>query len=210
MKKTIILTLFIGICFTAYAQDTNEVPEKPTIELAVNASGVTNLLLGGDGEAQEQVPYLFAFKIIGEEGQTFRTAIGGRLDYTENSDTERKDADNAIDIRVGYEKQWQLSPKFVTATGIDVFYGHSLMVSESSFSTTENKTSNYGTGLVWNIQWMISEHLSLYTETGLYYQHVVSVDEVRFDGGNDPSPETTIENKFKAILPASLYLAVRF
>jgi len=210
MKKPLIFVVLIGFCLTAYSQDNKESTPKLTYELGVNASGVTNLLLGGDGEAQAQVPYLFTFKAIGEQGHTFRSAIGGRLDYSKATDTERRDYDNGIDIRMGYEKQWRLSPKFVTSVGMDVFYGYSLVVSESSFATTENKTWNVGTGPVWGIQWMISEHLSLYTETGLYYEHLSSTDEVTFDGGSNPDPETTVEKKFKAILPASLFLAVRF
>jgi len=211
MKKPLILVMLIGFCLTAYSQDTNESTPKPTYELGVNASGMTNLLLGGDGEAQAQVPYLFTFKAIGERGYAFRSAIGGRLDYSEATDTERREYDNGIDIRMGYEKQWRLSPKFITSVGIDAFYGYSLMVSESSFATTENKTWNVGTGPVWGVQWMISEHLSLYTETALYYEHLSSTDEVTFDdGGGNSNPETTVEKKFKAILPASLYLAVRF
>lgn len=210
MKKTLILIVLIGFCLMAYSQDTKESSLKPTTELGVNASGVTNLLLGGDGEAQGQVPYIFTFKVIGQQGHAFRSAIGGRLDYSKNSDTERRDYDNSIDIRMGYEKQWRLSPKFVTSVGIDALYGSSLVVSESSFARTENRARNFGGGPVWGIQWMISEHLSLYTETALYYENVSSTDEVTFDGGVNADPETTIENKFKAILPASLYLAVRF
>ena len=210
MKKTITLIMFIGFCLTTYAQDTKEPTSKVTYELGVNASGITNLLLGGDGEVQEQTPYLFAYKAIGEEGRTFRAAIGGRFESSKATDTDRRDADNAIHMRVGYERQWRLSPKFVTSLGIDMLGGYSVLISESTFATTENKTWNIGSGPVWGIQWMISEHLSLYTETALYYRHRVSTDEVRFDNSTNPNPETLTEDKIKVILPASLYLAVRF
>lgn len=202
MKKIITLIVLIGFCLTTYAQGTNE--------LGVNASGITNLLLGGNGEAQEQTPYLFTYKSIGAKGQTFRSALGGRFESSKATETDRRDANNAIHTRVGYEKQWQLSPKFVTSLGIDLLGGYSLLVSESSFATTKNKTWNIGSGPVWGIQWMISEHVSLYTETALYYRHNVSTDEIIFDNSGSPDPETRIENKIKVILPASLYLAIRF
>jgi len=202
--------VFTGFCLTTYAQDTDESTPKPTYELAVNASGITNLLLGGDGEVQEQTPYLFAYKAIGEEGRTFRSAIGGRFESSKATDTDRRDVDNAIHARAGYERQWRLSPKFVTSLGIDLLGGYSVLISESSFATTKNKRWNIGSGPVWGIQWMISEHLSIYTETALYYRHMVSTDEVRFENSSNPDPERLTENKIKVILPASLYLAVRF
>jgi len=210
MKKLTLLLLFACFYLPIFAQDEDKVPRTLIYEFGANASGIANLLLGGDGNVQEQTPYMFTFKFFGEKGRGFRLGFGGKLDYSKPSDADRKDYDNGFDLRLGYERQWYLSSKWVTYLGVDVIGGYENFGANTDFVSTKNKTYNIGTGPIWGIQWMINEHISLHTETAFYYRHTSTTDEVIFDGQDNPAPETVTDDKVNFILPASLYLGVRF
>jgi len=179
-------------------------------KFATNASGIANLLLGGDGNVQDQTPYLFTFKVLGQTGHGFRLGFGGKMDYSRIPENERKNYDADFDLRLGYERQRHLSPKWVTYLGVDAILGYADFGSQTDFIKTENKTYDIGGGPVWGIQWMINEYISLSTETAFYYRHVSSTDKVTFDGQASNDPETTTEDRLNFVLPASLYIAVRF
>lgn len=209
MKKLTLLTCIICLCTYVFGQDDNKSPRTSTYEFGINATGITNLLLGGNGNIQEQNPYLFTFKTIGQKGHGFRLGLGAKMEYSRIPENERKNYDADFDLRLGYEHQWYLSPKWVTYLGVDAIGGYADFGSQTDFVKTENKIYDIGGGPVWGIQWMISEQVSLYTETAFYYRHISITDKVTFNGeANDP--ETSSEDKLNFVLPASLYLAVRF
>lgn len=210
MKKLTLLACII-CCYTiVFAQDDDKTPNTTTYEFATNATGIANLLLGGDGNVQNQTDYLFTYKAIGQEGHAFRMGLGGKLDYSRLPENERKNYTGSFDIRLGYERQWNLSPKWLTYVGLDFIGGYADFGSQTDFVKTQNISYNFGTGPLWGIQWMINEHISLYTETAFYYRHISTTSKVTFDGQANNDPETTTEDQLNFILPASLYLAVRF
>ncbi len=187
MKKLIILFILCSITLIAMAQD--DTAEQPTKEWALNVAFLSGNLLRSGNISPNATPNVIAYKAIWENGNAFRLGFGGAV----NSDSEQglfHESTMNIHFHMGYEKQKQLSRRWITFMGFEVPFN----------LNKENRAAwDVGAGALWGIQWMIHPNVGIYTEGGFYYSRSV-----------DPSDFVPIVNKVEFIIPRALYLGVRF
>ncbi len=211
MKKFIFLCLIISAAFVCNAQDSNEQSKDKMHEMGLNVTQMFNTLAGGTSNPDLVGPYFITYKNIDAEGHAFRMGFGGKMERGNDFDSDRKVFSNGFDIRFGYEKQWQLAPKWLTYLGIDFLGAFNNLRTVNDFITTSSRDWMMGGGPVFGVQWMFSSQVGLSTETAFYYRHREFIDIVNVDASNPISNDDRArDNDLRFILPTALFLSVRF
>lgn len=212
MRKLIFLSVIIFSVFSCKAQDADKPPRTNMHEIGLNVTQMFSTLSGGNANSELVGPYFFTYKNIPSGGTTFRLGLGAEMEQSGAPDSERKTNDYGFDIRMGYEKQWQVAPKWITYVGQDFLGGfHNIRTKNSDF-TTSSRDWNIGTGPIFGVQWMLSPQVGLSTETALYYRYTEFISQVKANSGGAQfdSKDKSHANNVDFILPTSLFLSVRF
>jgi len=214
MKQLILLLFASCIALVAVGQEADDNKPKKIHEFGLNATLLLDVLLDNGQADLSSFPYLFTYKSINQYGQAFRLGFGGTMNYIQEVGLDRKEYDNSVDLRLGFEKQWILSPKWTTSMGMDFLGGYGNFGAETDFATTSNLTWNAGVGPVLGIHWTLGSKIGLSTETAFYYKHIVTTEKVKFEDlgfPQNPDSETTTKlNSLNFVLPSSIFLFVRF
>jgi len=211
MKKFIFLFIIIFSVLFCQAQ-TSTPPNASMSEIGLNVTQMFSTLLGGDGNSDLTGPYFLTYKNIKSDGRTLRLGVGAKMEQRREPNTEAKINDSGFDLRIGYEKQIKLAPKWITYLGIDFLGGfHNVRAKNVDF-TASSRTWDLGTGPVFGVQWMFSSQVGLSTETALYYRHTEFIDLIKSENNNTPfdSKDRSFVDDINFILPTTLFLSVRF
>lgn len=187
-------------------------------------------------------PYLLAYSVNSKKsGIGFSSGVGFLINEISDGDqTNRRTTKiNNVSFRVGFEKKSNLGKKWYISWGFDVT--HDNLKNETSniqspdlsnpgvkfISNTINKTTSWGYGPRFTLNFRISDRIILGTEANYYYKSGTNSSEASttstflqfdpFTGTNklttqtNKSPENTSDfTKFQFVIPAVLYLIVKF
>jgi len=213
MKKFIFLFVIVFSVFTVEAQESDK-PESlvSTHEIGLNVTQMLSALTGGNTSIDLVGPYFFTYKNIKSDGRAFRLGLGAEIERDGAPDSDNIINNSGFDIRLGYEKQWQLAPQWITYLGIDFLGAYHNIKSENEEIKTSSRTWNAGTGPVFGIQWMLSPQVGLSTETSLYYRHTEFIDQIEFLNTSSvfDDKDRSYTDNISFTLPTALFLSVRF
>lgn len=212
MKKLIFLSIIIFSVFTCKAQDSDKPPRTNMHEIGLNVTQMFSTLSGGGTNSELIGPYFFTYKSVSPTSTTFRLGLGAEMEQRGVPDSDTKVNDNGFDLRIGYEKQWNVAPKWITYVGHDFLGGFHNVKAKNSDFTTSSRDWNIGTGPVFGIQWMFSPQVGLSTETALYYRYTEFINQIKSTGSSSQfdSKERSHTHSVNLILPTTLFLSVRF
>ena len=185
-------------------------------EIALNSTNLVRAVLNTGG--QQGMPYMFNVKMLINPLNTgIKMGMGGNR-FTRTVDegfAQDKEDQKSLDVRLGLEWQFRWTKKLLMSFGVDGFY-FSEYNSVSVFNGFEeqrvtDRLRGFGGGPVIGFQYFISERLSIYTETAVYY----SEGEGNHDELFSLTPEFNQFDKVKTIeldfvWPTSIFLAMRF
>lgn len=210
MRKQNVIYLLMLLATWCNAQtDTEPKVSDHTQEFGINISMVSNLILGGDGTADIINPYVITYKNISSSNQAFRMGLGLRLDFSEQKEQERKLSNTSFDFRLGYEKQYYMTERWLIYTGVDFLSGWENHTSKTDNFESKDRIWRIGLGPLFGIQWQINKHIGLSTELALYYLHTEEKETSSF-GGNDQDSNKNTSNSMRFNLPSNIFLTIRF
>ena len=172
-------------------------------------------------------PYLVTYNInLKKTGWGLR--IGGGYNYSSVKNDDGVTATNTklndVQLRVGIEKAFTLSPKWSAGAGLDFVYNSNddnNVAVTTSFdtitTTTKTTTSSYGGGPMAWLRYNITEKILIGTETSFYYltgkdKITVTTTITDFSGSSNSSDSKT-DNKVASgtfTLPVAFYVIVKF
>lgn len=225
MYRTLLclFTILALTRFSASGQTTEEKPLKTIHEIGLNFTFMLDQLINFGSEGNPITsPYVFTYKQIKKKSATkskaFRMALGLRLeDVTDENnfvglqDFRVKESEFAI--RIGGETQykimerWQISSGFdflVELNGTTLYAGDNL---DEEFASRVNTKVGFGPAL--DIQFFINKHISLSTESNLYFAYNNLKNTNSFSGGGDNDQKVQSMELILRI-PTSLYFNIRF
>lgn len=159
-------------------------------------------------------PYIFIFKSI-KNNRAFRFGIGTEIKKElSNDNSDDKLLQSSLRVRIGFEKQKQVSKRWQINSGIDLKFAASKF-DDNNNNSFNNSSKSFGLSPLLGIQFQLTPHLFLQTEAAfnLYYQ--VNSFESNFNIiSPDPFPVAFSQN-FTNIggnitIPNALLLVVQF
>lgn len=219
MKKIVLISLFIALCISAFAQNRQSDTTKTfRHDIGLNAIGMLRALFNSD-ELDAVTPYLFSYNL--DMGKTnFRAGLGPS--YSSSTETHEGFSDSEkttsvdLDLRLGLGFDVVDHKRWTVRTGFDVIGGYRLdkTVDDTGFDkvTTENKAWNIGAGPFAQLIFRINDRISLSTDSALYFNHFnIEENELfeNFPDFNNQLSQTTGQ-KLEVYLPTSLFIHFHF
>ncbi len=212
MKKIIFLSLFLGLLFNVNAQDESTAEdskgEKIQREFGFNSTFFVKQFLSFSNNNIGTSPYIFTYKRINEKNTALRMGLGMGVNVR-NSPSSNGLHSNRInlDLRIGLEKRFLLSPKWLAYTGGDFLNSFSQLETSTIGGDNSVRDNEIGFGLaaVGGIQFFINKRLSLLTESS--FQAKGSILMTHIDGENE---STGTELDIDLLLPTTLYFVIHF
>lgn len=182
MKKFPVLYLLVGLigtCWTIFPvqaqthtqyQDVDTLKVKPPKErqFQMNLTPLLVKFVPFNRETSFTGPYNFMYKRFrGNHG--FRIALGARI----NPDAFTNNDDSHINVRIGYERRYDLSPKWKLNRGVDWVgslggFNVPRPTSNPSFPFLGSPGAATGVGFSLGIEYRIHPKLSISTESMLF------------------------------------------
>jgi hypothetical protein len=220
LKVIAIVSCFLLATGMVNAQDQNVAKDKRNQhQIGVNATYFFKQFLNfGNNNTLAISPYIISYKVFDRKHHGFRFGAGLSMQSTKENPDSLNSVKNSVstyNFRAGYEFQKELGNKWICFFGVDGLFNYSIDKT-NSFNGFDNVTNEdllytYGGGPIFGIQYNISKHITLFTETGIYALTGQSVSKSTFESNpsfNDESKTSVTNVSF--LLPTSLYLNVRF
>jgi hypothetical protein len=201
---------------SAYAQPTTKLPAR-SIELGVNVTRTLTAFVGNQTSTSTD-PFLLSLKLPKNQ-KTVR--IGANINYDNNQTLEpnngvRTNAQQTAQMRIGYEKRREITPKFLVYYGLDATGS---LVNQSSDFVTDLLTDRviqsidgygFGGGPVLGFMYKLHPRIALSTESWFYTTYNYRQFTTQFFNGD--ATKTTYTNALNAqfAAPSSLYIIVTF
>jgi hypothetical protein len=242
---------YVGFSQASIAdQETDSISEKKSVifqrrsshYLGVQANQLIRQLLNFSGtNAVIDNPYLIAYSVNSKTtGLGFSSGLGFSINEISDGDqTNRRTTKiNNVSLRLGFEKKSNLGKKWFVSWGFDVtrddFKNETSNTQSQDLtnpnvkfvSTTTNKTSSWGFGPRFTLNFRVTDRIVLGTEANYYYKSGSNSTKAassntffEFDQfGNKTlvtrstdTPESSSDfTKFQFVIPAVLYLIVKF
>ena len=218
MKNILIIPLIL-ISVQGFCQDTQPKDRRNEHQLGINATYFFKQFLNfGNSGNLEISPYIVSYKVFDRHHHGFRFGAGfNSTTITQNPDSISavKSTNASYNFRGGYEYQNALSEKWLCFFGVDGVFNYSTRKTTTN-NGFDNVTSNeltytYGGGPIFGIQFNISKHVTLFTETGVYATTGEISDKSTFENNPVFNDETkTNLSSISFVLPTSLFLNIRF
>jgi len=227
MKGSIILIL--ACCGALHLNGQTEKENKLTHQIGFQANALISQLIPFNQNAlpANVNPYIIYYSLNSiKSGWGFRTGGGLVLEKNSTNDgiTKRDIYNNKWGLRIGIEKQFNLSERWTTGAGFDFLYNTNKQitttVTESFLKTTSEINFNitqFGAGPMAWIRFAISKNILLGTEASFYYLTGSNrlITRSTQEGQGFPFTETKTDNKFDISggsfnVPLTLYVLVKF
>ncbi len=232
-------------------QETDSISEKKSVifqrrsshYLGVQANQLIRQLLNFSGtNAVIDNPYLIAYSVNSKKsGFGFSSGLGFSINEISDGDQTNKRTSkiNNLSLRIGFEKKSNLGKKWYVSWGFDIT--HDDLKNETTntqspdlsnpaikfLSNTTNKTSSWGFGPRFTLNFRITDKIILGTEANYYYKSGTTSSEASTTNtffGFDPitggtklitqtnkSPDNSSDfTRFQFAIPTALYLIVKF
>lgn len=234
MRRVLFLCLALSIIAPCYAQTDDT---KPTRKLEHHVGLQANLLIqqifnfnSFGGGAGQRNPYLLTYNVNSvRSGWGARIGVGYNSTQSASGDItyEQSTKDRQLNLRLGVEKRFVISPRFSAGVGIDALYadgGNDVNtfsgISSDTITTFRTTTTRgLGAGPMGWLRYRFTRNISIGTEASWYtYQNTLSWEstQTRRDNTLPGRPYTTKTDKNEydlkesAInLPIAFYLIVQ-
>jgi hypothetical protein len=203
MKKWWFLSVLIFCIHILYGQE-NSVKLKNAV--GINMTFLLSQVISvGDNDDGDKFNLLYT-----RYGKKVNFRIGANLKYT--NDSEIVDlSEQSYKLRLGIEKNVDLSSKFTMMYGLDGLGTFYKSVSESiqtNFRNIEVKKS-FGAGPCLRFEYRLSNRVSLMTESTLYFLFG-NLNQELFQAGNSIQKTNKNFSNFNTTIPSVLYLNIHF
>ncbi len=217
-----VFSFFLSLVFCASLAAQAEAAAKFTREYGLNFTTFLDEAIDFGGGNTFLTPYWFTYKKLDEAGKGLRLGAGvgfnrrkDKEDPSGQSNSEATSSFSSFNLRIGSEKQFRLSGKWMCYYGFDGIAGfrYENIKSEGSNGTVTVKdmTTSLGGGPVMGAEFMISERVGLSTEASLYLSHTFFSEKTEFDSSfEEDEKKTTNLTGLNFSLPTNLYLFFRF
>jgi len=216
MKKlsSLICLIFLSAILWGQSDEVESSSKTFQQQIGTDLSPLFRNLFKPNSSSLLDAPYIFILKSF-RNNRAFRFGIGADIRNEISKDnSEDKLLQSSLRVRVGFEKQKQVSKRWQINTGIDLKFAASKFDNNNNRSLN-NDSKSIGLSPLLGVQFQLSPHLFLQTEAAfnLYYQ-VNSFDsslDIIFPG---PFPGTN-SRSFKTFggnitIPNALLLVVQF
>lgn len=226
-RRKFTWTFFVMLIFAQhlFAQEAIQKKKKPlqiSHQIGINMASFADRFLKFNNSATVLTdPYLFAYRLQLGEHSVIRLGIGGsmtneKLTSSTSSDPRSNNA-NSADIRLGYEYYLLNMSRWKAGAGINGFYSRSYSKSVqesnpniSSFIQTASSTA-VGAAISLSVQYMVTKHVSIGTEGGMYYMKDKIKDKTEITGQfPSVSSSSSTLDKIASQYPVSLFLNFNF
>lgn len=221
MKKPILLLIsFLIFSQNIFSQEGgdshSENAHEKYSEVGINATSFINEFVSLNSNDAAIGDYMITYKYH-YGSKAFRLGLGGnfsQMDEDTDGNGTRTTNNNQFDIRVGYEWNKKITPRWAFYSGMDIVAGSEFSSSVSdNFERVEtsNRTTTVGGGPILGIQFFINSHISLMTEGSLYYKHSIINTKETFSLNTEfNKDDTNNQNKLNFGLPTALFFVIRF
>jgi len=219
MKKSILLLINILFCFSniLVAQDDNSdsMKKQRFHEFGINVTTFINQFASLNNNDADLGDYMITYKYhMGKNA--IRFGLGGQFSQIDEpaGGGNRVTKANNFDVRLGYEWNKFITKKWSFYYGFDAIVGNSQSITIANNAeeiTTTEKTNYYGGGALIGVQFFLNSHISLATESSLYYRHEKVTDKAEFSLTTDLNTNDVKTNDFADFgLPTALFFVIRF
>lgn len=217
--------LFVVLGTTAFAQDTQDVPEisdrKVSHYVGIQANQLIRqiLSLGNPGTVINN-PYLVVYTVTDNlTGVGLNLGLGYTFNEFKDNDgtTQRETSLNELAFRIGIEKKSSLGKRWILAAGGD-FVVENLSNKTKTFSAfggggastvqTNNTTSGGGLGLRAALLFRVTEKIYFGTEANYYLKFLKEKSSLTSSFGGSEKSETNFK-RFQLNVPAVLFLTLK-
>lgn len=151
-----------------------------------------------------------------KNSRAFRFGIGGEVKKEISDEGSNEDIlQNSFRIRMGFEKQKQISKRWQVNTGIDLKFAN-FKFDDSNNNSFYNRSKSFGISPLLGVQFQLTPHLFLQTEASFNLFYATSSFESNFDVITpNPFPTLPFSRDFKNFggnitIPNALLLVVQF
>ncbi len=216
MKKPILLLITLLFCFSHLSvAQTDEEENERFHEIGINVTTFINEFISLNNNDADLGDYMMTYKYhMGRNA--IRFGLGGRFSQIDEpvGGGNRVTKENKFDVRLGYEWNQSISKKWSFYYGLDIVGGNSSSVTVATNSdeiTTTEKFTYFGGGPMMGIQFFINSHISLSTESSLYYRYEQETSKVDFSIDTGSNSDVTSTNNLADFgLPTALFFVIRF
>lgn len=226
MKKILMLSLFIFIHISLYAQENDEIANLYTQKLAdkylgIQGNGLIRELLNfGNSTANLTNPYLLIFSSNSKESNWGgNIGLGYNLRNFEDEDgfVSRNTKISDFHFRIGFEKKIMFGEKFIMSHGFDILLSSeknetvskSIQQSNNSTIKTIVKSTGWGFGPRSTFGYIIAPNFIISTEA-TYYFRKTSQDSSFTNNGVEGDKTNLTLKQLTLDLPLVLYLTFKF
>lgn len=219
MKKSILLLITLLFTLTnilnAQTSQKDQPGKQKFHELGINVTTFINEFVSLNNNDADLGNYMVTYKYhIGKNA--FRFGLGGRFSQLDEpvGGGNRVTKENKFDLRAGYEWNKPISKRWSFYYGLDAIAGNNQSVTvavNSDEVTTTDKSTYFGGGGLIGVQFFINSHISIATESSLYYQHEMTITKADFRLDPSSNFEETKTNDFADFgVPTALFFVIRF
>ena len=216
MKKlsSLICLIFLSAVLWGQSDEVKKSNEPFQHQIGTDLSPLFRNLFKPNANSFLDAPYIFILKSI-KNNRAFRFGIGTDLKKEISDDnTDDKLFQSSLRMRMGFERQKQISKRWQINSGFDIKFAASKF-DDNNNNSFNNESKSFGVSPLLGIQLQLTPHLFLQTEAAfnLYYQ------KTSFDSNFDiifPNPfPGSSSRKFKTFggnitIPNALLLVVQF
>lgn len=208
-------TLIFG---KAAAQEQKDHSEFEGHYLGLQGNELLRQLLNLGNAGLPDNPYFINYSYTSAEGNGLNIGFALSSDgFTQQNgfNSVKTEIDN-FSIRIGYEKRERISKRFFYSAGIDLLLDRfaNLTITDDNFGSneisTEAKTSGWGLGPRFMLNYQITDRLIIGTEANYYFKSLTEKFETVVPNfpSNNLSEESDIK-KFKFAVPSVLWITIR-
>ena len=214
MRSKFFSFIFIFGSLQTFAQ-----PPKVHHEFGLNVTAFAKQFLSLNTASGATSPFMISYSSDGKCGGV-RTAVGWTFDHnvTDASGTQPKieNRTNSGTVRIGYEKQFHLLPRWALVTGADGWYQKTYSRTQTQdggggTTTTITDVSGPGIGSLIGIHFSIKDRILLGTESNLVLQFLQSLSSSTSSTFPSSNFKTTgHDTAFSISNPVALFFYFRF
>lgn len=212
----VFLFLFAGHWLSAQDKPSNDdfLPNVRHGEIGLNISNTLGSFFGTADNALTTDPYFVSLR-IGHAKHRLRMGFNFKIKDRDAPDSNGslKEKQTKVDVRIGYERVYGVSPRVALYWGIDgVLNANVERVEASSIfggsSILKQETFGFGGGPVLGVMYRLHPRVTLSTESSLYAIYRTGTKEVNSppDFSSDPINEFV----WQPLLPTSLFINFSF
>jgi hypothetical protein len=207
--------LLMLLANTIQAQDTTayQKPKKQVI-LGLNITQTLTNFINGTSPNIAKDPYLITIR-YGTNKQRFRAGANYSLTNLDNNDLQgRKTKTTEVQLRLGYEWNHAITPRFSYYFGTDLITGYEAediktqIVIGSGVASLKTRATTFGAGPVMGFIWQPHPRVFFSTEASLYLTRTIGNEKISAppDFSNSDFSSTNIYS----VLPTALHLNIVF